>query len=169
MTDLRDFEAGLDHVPWFERVGKPIEQPVPRLGSWEDWAGEYAESVDVIGDQLSNLREELLGPSAEPGSEERQALEDLFDRVIDHVREAAAKNLPCDPRGDSEHPARFAASQAGWTAALVALCLAMGRAVPGALAKQWEWFRRGHWPAEVVLDEDGGVSEDADQLTYRVF
>lgn len=162
MAAFEEFEASLARIPWFENVGRPLEPGVARLRSWEEWSGPCSDAVEAV--DLSGLRSVLRGTG--PELDAWHPLMALFQRVAGPVYERCSRKLGDDPPGaDPEVPPRFAAaSTASWIAALVGLHLACRREPPPELAAQWEWFRRGHWPAEAVLGGDA-----ASALEYRIY
>lgn len=146
MSDARldEFLVQLREIPWFARVGRtdPSDSRVVRLSRWEDWPGPQEPSIAVLNERQQALHDAILGEAGDRAGD----LRDLWDRVQAIVLDAASRLVPFDPDEDTWHAPTAAVWQAAWTAGLVALCLASGRAVPLDLLEQWDWFARGHWP-----------------------
>jgi len=149
------FLAHLLKVPWFAHVGQSIADPgVPRLGTWDEWAGPEEESGRIIALSLQHQdwRDALLAAHTRREAE----LETLWQRVNDAVMSAATGKLPYDPDADAWHAPTTAVWQAVWTAGLVAWHLACEAPIPPDLAQQWDWYARGHWPCGyATLTPDG--------------
>lgn len=159
MAGFTAFEASLEQLPWFENLGRPLDADVPRLASFEDWTGPYSDEAEWMGNATSGWRREILG-----AADRWHPLAALFERIEVPVFLRCSRKLGDDPPGESEVPPRFAAAAlASWSAALVGLCIACRRKMPSELAAAWEWFRKGHWPAEAVFG-DGEVEPQ-----YRVY
>jgi hypothetical protein len=149
---VREFEAALEDVRWFARIGAPTDEGVPRLATWDDWPGPESPLVERIHLEQQELYDAIVISSAGGGA----ALEGVFDRIRQRVLALAGTTVPYEPNEDAWHPPTSAVWHAAWTAGLMALCISTGRTPPRALASQWEWFTRGHWPAAYSSDPPDG-------------
>lgn len=149
------FVARLPAVPWFTALGEPLSDPhVPRIDHWHEWKGPESADGEVIALSLRHQEwhDQLL--AAHPQREAE--LDDLWQRVHDHVMTTAAPNAPYDPDADAWHAPTLAVWQAVWTAGLVAWHLACDEPIPRDLQAQWTWYVRGHWPCGYAyLTSDG--------------
>ena len=154
MTDsLNSFIASVPQVPWFRNVSQPLEgQSVRRLDSWKDWTGPQDPKVEAVHLEQQAVREDLeraLGTR-------REELLAVWERVEELVITAAGPVVGYDSSEDTWHAPSAAVWHAAWTACLVAWHVALGRALPRSIAEQWEWFKRGRWPAAFAsIDETG--------------
>jgi hypothetical protein len=155
LESVNEFLRRLNEVPWFSALGDPVsEQGVPRINNWEEWKGPESAGGEVIALSIRHQawHDALLADHPERETE----LASLWKRVVDRVMAAAADKVPYDPDADAWHPPTAAVWQAEWTAGLVAWHLACGVPIPADLAKQWDWYTRGHWPcAYAYLAPDG--------------
>ena len=134
----------LQNIRWFSRVGEPIAAALPRLASWDEWAGPEDPRVQAIHERQQALHDQIVG--VDP------AAETLFLGIRDQVVQWAGSCVEYDPESDAWDPKSLAVWHAGWTAALVACYENRNTEIPRELEEQWYWFREGHWPAAFVSD-----------------
>jgi hypothetical protein len=154
MTSASDpFVDSLSQVPWFSAIGQPLqEKGVVRLLSVSEWPGPEAPNVDRFFSKQQSFKDEL---EAGFGSR-RIELVALWDLIHLRVLETAGSIIGYDPTEDAWHGPTTATWHAAWTAGLVAWCHALDTTVPDWLAQQWDWFKKGRWPAGFAsLDNDG--------------
>lgn len=123
---LQDFLDGLDKVPWFKNVGKPIERrDITQVFSWnEAWA--------------------CLQNDAWTGASFHDHIDQAhpaWTQGYDQAREAV-KRSGNDHWFDNETDA---ALQAGWDAGGAAFEVASNSEDKSYLGLM-EWYRLGHWP-----------------------
>lgn len=150
MTDLTltEFESSLTSIPWFRCTGQPLGNLTVRfIHSWDEWPGPEDDKVSTIHFRQQALHDEIL--AADPSR--RTELNMLFQRVSERVVILASEALSLDlSQHDAWHAPSTAVWHAGWTAGLIALCLATNRAVPTDIESQWNWFSKGRWPSALV-------------------
>jgi hypothetical protein len=139
-----EFLDQLETIPWFAKLGKPIpdNQGVKRIYSWKEWPGPEDMEVSEIALRQQALYDEIM----EKGQENRQSLEALWNKIEETVFSVAKDAVPYDQNKDAWYGPTAAVWHAGWTAALIGLCLQSDRPIPSELQEQWYWFLRGHWP-----------------------
>jgi hypothetical protein len=134
----------LQNIRWFSRVGEPIAAPLPRLRSWDAWAGPQDPRVEALHLRQQAFHDHIVANDP--------TVENLFLTIRDQIVEAAGRYVAYDPTSDAWDPQSLAVWHAGWTAALVACYETRNIELPHELAEQWYWFRQGHWPAAFVSD-----------------
>jgi len=145
-SSLIDFEQRLPQVPWFRHIGEPLsDSTIQRFQTWDEWFGPEDARVSAIHLRQQELHDDVLRSQVSSSSD----LESLFQRVVSQVRDLASRALSLDASGDAWDARSTAVWHAGWTAGLVALCLATKSTIPPDLQAQWRWFAHGRWPAAV--------------------
>jgi len=142
--DLAEFERSLGSIRWFCRIGLMDDDSAAHLGSWDDWPGPEAPSVQSLFDPLSELIDRTIGLSDLP------VLQAIFERVRSNVVDAASVLVPYDPNQDAWHAPTTAVWHASSLAGLMAMYVVLGIDAPPNVIVQWRWFCRGHWPAAVA-------------------
>ncbi len=138
------FVESLAEVHWFKAIGQPLlEDGVVHLSSCDEWPGPEDARVEAFFCKQQSFHDELEASSGTRRSE----LVALWDAIHRRVFEAAGPVIGYDPAQDAWHGPSTATWHAAWTAGLVAWCQALQHPVPDWLAQQWDWFRRGRWPA----------------------
>src|SRR3974390_1829495 len=152
-TTSDSFLASLAQVHWFAAIGQPLEdEEVVRLASCSDWPGPEDPRVQTFFTLQQSFKDELEALSGDRRSE----LGALWDLIHQRVLHTASAVIGYSPAEDAWHGPTTAAWPAAWTAGLIAWCQALQQPVPGWLAQQWMWFRRGRWPAGFAsLDASG--------------
>ncbi len=142
--DLDTFLKQLERIPWFAHVGTPVRssKAMQGMSSWEDWPGPEDSSATELSHWQQSLHDELLGASYE----NRDVLTQLWNTIQTTVLTSADKKVPYNPNEDAWYAPNAAVWHAAWAAALVGLCLFLGRPIPKELQEQWNWFVQGHWP-----------------------
>jgi hypothetical protein len=146
---LSQFLGELPTIPWFSRIGQPIaeESNVKRMASRDDWPGPEDANVYEVHERLQTLYDAILSEVGEDQGE----LTDIWNKVHGIVFRDGSTMVAYDPSGDPWHGPNAAVWQAAWTAGLVAWCLFLRREMPLELQDQWNWFKRGHWPAGYTI------------------
>ena len=150
--DLEHFETSLVEIPWFLRVGAPIDVNVGRLSRWDEWPGPEDPGVAVLHVHQQSLFDDLL--AAGPAED----LEALFNRINKGVMSIASTRVPFDENQDAWHAPTTAVWHAGWTAAILALSTVTKHDLPDLVRWQWRWFLEGHWPAGLRWKSDKPAS-----------
>jgi hypothetical protein len=101
MTAADEFVAQLEHVPWFENIGRATapDELVDRIDRWEHWPGPEAPQVADFFDPQQVLRDSIF----KDAGENRGELNALWDRVQAIVLRAASLAVPYDPAEDAWH------------------------------------------------------------------
>lgn len=152
-TTCDSFIASLTEVPWFGAVGQPLQvDGVVRLASCSDWPGPEDPRVEAFFCDQQTFKDQLEALSGA----QRAEFVALWDTIQQRVLDTAGPVIGYDPSEDAWHGPSTATWHAAWTAGLVAWCYALQYPVPDWLELQWEWFRRGRWPAGFAsLDASG--------------
>jgi hypothetical protein len=142
---LTQFLSEIRDVRWFASVGEPLSPDLglTQLASWNDWPGPECPEVIELFLRDADLKAALLASD----SSRIEELQHAFDVAHDTVLSAAANHVDFGPDKDAWHAPSTAVWQAAWVAGLVAMHLVLGRELPRDLAREWELFRAGHWPA----------------------
>jgi len=148
VRQLEEFEASLQTIPWFQRIGEALDATVSRLKLWDDWPGPEDESVECLCSWQQDFHDAIVGQVHDAPN----SLEAIFLRVRDRVIELSKNSVPYDASEDAWHAPTSAVWMAGWTAGLVALCLATGRVIPPILEAQWRWYKVGRWPGALAAE-----------------
>ncbi len=119
LTTVEAFLADLPTVPWFAKVGQPIAgDSVPRIWTWEEWAGPEEESGRIVA--LSLRHQDWHDALLAAHSTKEAELETLWHGVAGIVLACVPEHVPYDPDADAWHAPTLAVWQAVWTAGLVA-------------------------------------------------
>jgi hypothetical protein len=153
MTTSEEFVAGLDHIPWFERLGQPSprDREVFRIYDWNVWPGPEDPGSDI--QQLYyTFWYDTLFEATDPKLSER--LKSLWKTIHDKTFSIVRLKVPYNNAEDTWYGPNAAAGSASWLASLVGCTLARyGRLeaknnseVQWTLSNEWSWFVEGHWP-----------------------
>ncbi len=138
------FLSELEDVPWFERIGMPLQHDnvSDQIHSWSEWLGPEQPSVIALHEQQQKLYDELTdkGKSVEMVA--------IWEQIQSAVFRVAMPKIPYDSKQDTWYAPNAALWHAAWTAGLVGLCAFAKRAVPDDIDAQWRAFVSGHWPCD---------------------
>ncbi|WP_193166208.1 hypothetical protein [Microbulbifer hainanensis] len=135
------FVQNLDSVDLFGSVGKNLIDYPERILSWDEWQGPECERVSAIHFQQQAYCDKLIS--------EDQDLIVYWDKLLDFCLEKAKERVPFVEGEDVWYAPNIAAYHAAWTFALQAIFILEEICPPIELEAQWEWFEKGHWPAEL--------------------
>jgi len=139
-ADYDTFVAGLEAVPWFAAIGTTTSEPnIVAMASWDEWPGPDSAPVERVALEQQAMRDLLEQTHPD-------AMKD-FDALVNRILAITSRRVPFNSEEDAWQAPSTAAWHAAWTAALWAAHLKLKIQPPSALASQWRWLERGHWPA----------------------
>lgn len=139
--ELSEYLAELSGIPWFKSVGKPIDQPLHRISSWDEWPGPSSKPTEAV-----HLRQQAFYDKLRANASSPEGFDYVWESVQSHVFELVSRALSDPLEDDAWDPVTTAGWHATWTAALVAVFRFAETPVPQEIQEQWQWFQKGHWP-----------------------
>lgn len=165
MSVLSDeFVQLVKSIPWFENIGKPIQNPkLPRLHTWDEWGNPESPEIALLHTRQSDLYDEIIKENPSNSTD----LAETFRQAVVMVIEQAKKGVPYEEAEDAYYAPNTAVHHAGYTAGLVILCQLTGRELPLEIKSQWYWFQEGHWPAAFARIDSDYEPDSLDE--FRIF
>jgi hypothetical protein len=153
MMTAQEFLAGLEAIPWFERLGQPSsrDHEVFRIYDWGVWPGPENPGSEIQQAYHMLWRDSLIETA---DSAIKDDLELLWNTINEKVLSIASLRVPYDDGEDAWYGPNAAVWSASWIAALVGCTIARhgdlrsgeDATVQWTLHNEWSWYRNGHWP-----------------------
>ena len=140
-----------DHDPWSSPLIEGELESAERLGSIDAWKGPEDAASEVIAEDVRTSYRALIDDAGWLSRRRRKA---AYERVHARVVELAAPRVAYVPERDPWYAPNAAVWGASTIAGLMAL-YRLARVWPDtAIERQWQWYRRGHWPAAYNADAE---------------